>query len=492
MERQKRRKRKANGANGRRRINNTGTLEPRGNKWLARWYVYNEQGKRIRKSQILNVTGIDEARTKLKELTEGNALITREKVLERTQRELEGVRAERKAWVDGLPALPIPYAWEAYLASPHRKSGKTGEGTLSNYEGYFHCLEKWLETNRKGMTELREVSMGDAQTFINELAQTRSAQTVNKYIVFFTKFWRVLAKDDADKDPQANDPAKQPAKLSGNPWAEIEHHEENSNTRRELSVEELGRVISGLDGEMRILFAIGIYTGARLGDCALLEWGMVDMIRRRISFIPRKTKRHAKGKQTVIPLHDGLFAVLQETPSKERTGYVLPEIARTYLRDRAAITDRIQRHFRNCGIITSTKREGENRAQVQVGFHSLRHTFVSMSANAGTPLAVVQAIVGHSNPAMTQHYFHESETALRGAVAALPNVIHQSPDGQATAIDAATIPTGRETAKGLPLGESGEKSRLEAFKAAFLALTTVERESAEKWIAENRNTVNVA
>ena len=35
------------------------------------------------------------------------------------------------------------------------------------------------------------------------------------------------------------------------------------------------------------------------------------------------------------------------------------------------------------------------RAVVEVGFHSLRHTFVSLQAESGTPQTVVQAIVGH-------------------------------------------------------------------------------------------------
>ena len=53
-------------------------------------------------------------------------------------------------------------------------------------------------------------------------------------------------------------------------------------------------------------------------------------------------------------------------------------------------------------------------------FHSLRHTFVSFAANAGIPLHVVQAIVGHTSTVMTRHYYHENEAALRSAVDAIP------------------------------------------------------------------------
>ena len=42
------------------------------------------------------------------------------------------------------------------------------------------------------------------------------------------------------------------------------------------------------------------------------------------------------------------------------------------------------------------------RAVVEVGFHSLRHTFVSLCRAAGAPLSVVEAIVGHASPAMTR------------------------------------------------------------------------------------------
>ena len=84
----------ANGANGRRRANNTGTLEKRGEKWLARWYVYTPQGKRLRKSQMIAAGNIDEARAKLRDLTEGNALMSAEKDLKRDMERLQGVKAE--------------------------------------------------------------------------------------------------------------------------------------------------------------------------------------------------------------------------------------------------------------------------------------------------------------------------------------------------------------------------------------------------------------
>ena len=57
----------------------------------------------------------------------------------------------------------------------------------------------------------------------------------------------------------------------------------------------------------------------------------------------------------------------------------------------------------------------------------MRHTFVSLCRESNAPLAVVESIVGHSNPAMTRHYTHTSELAASQAVGLLPSVIGEAP-----------------------------------------------------------------
>ncbi|HXY01486.1 MAG TPA: tyrosine-type recombinase/integrase [Terriglobales bacterium] len=37
-------------------------------------------------------------------------------------------------------------------------------------------------------------------------------------------------------------------------------------------------------------------------------------------------------------------------------------------------------------------------------FHDLRHTYITRAAEAGVPIAVAQAQVGHLSRAMTDHY----------------------------------------------------------------------------------------
>lgn len=209
-------------------------------------------------------------------------------------------------------------------------------------------------------------------------------------------------------------------KVGANPWGEIQRRRLAPQTHRELTVEELRKVCAAATGEMRTLFAIGLYSGLRLADAATLDWGKVDLTRKVIQRVPRKTARRT-GKPVQVPLHKTLAAMLAETPQAARQGPVLPETCARYAAGRERVSKLIQEHFRSCGIQTAGVGTGM-RASVTVGFHSLRHTFVSLCRDAGAPLTVVEAIIGHSSPAMTRHYTHTGEAAARSAIALLPGL----------------------------------------------------------------------
>jgi integrase len=153
-----------------------------------------------------------------------------------------------------------------------------------------------------------------------------------------------------------------------------------------------------------------------------LKWCEVDENRQQIRRIPRKTKRR-KPVPIVIPIHPVLRDILAEIPAQVRGEYVNPLTAKTYLDGRrTALTNAIQKHFTDCGIETTRERENGVRRVVDVGFHSLRHTFISMCREAGAPLSTVESLVGHHSPALTRHYTHASVESAQGAVALLPSI----------------------------------------------------------------------
>jgi integrase len=401
------------------------------------WLEYKVNGKRFRQS--LDTSDIKEARSQRARIMAPFALATEEEVLQTVKQRIETTAEKQEALTTAhLPQVVIDNAWEAFVRSRNRPD--PGPATLHQYVLQYGRFATWVKANHTEIVELRDVTSTIAEEYADELAAAGiSANTFNKHIRLLMLLFRVLKKR---------------ARLRDNPWVDIQRKKEEQNTRRELTSEELQKVIGSAEGEFRTLFALGIYTGLRLGDCATLRWSEVDLNRGIIIRVPRKTGR-GRAKPVHIPIHGTLAGILRgirRTPSlpsgTSRKGsrkklaesseeYVLPTTSANYLIRADLVTDRIQNHFENCGIRTHKPGTGKQRVQekgvkyksvgkravVEVGFHSLRHTFVSLCRKANAPLAVVEAIVGHSNPAMTRHYTHVGDLAASQAVAALPAIV---------------------------------------------------------------------
>lgn len=395
--------RKGNGHRGQERSKGAGTLEKRGRVYIARWTV---DGKRY--SQSTGTGDRREAEAKLAEFVAPFRLKDKAERLEAFAGKLGGVESRLKELEDSAPKLALDDAWEAYLKSPNRPD-TSGEQRLIQGARRYGKFLAFMHEQYPEVTEIRNVTKEQAQAYAAACLDGVSNSTRNQKVAHLRQVWRVLIEEGT-------------AGIVTNVWDGIKKRHEVHTRRRELTVEELGRVAARLDGEMRVLFAVGIYTGLRLGDCAQLEWGQVDLVRRFISLVPRKTARK-NGRSVTIPIHPVLMGILLETDPQRRVGFVMPKLAAQYAIRACTISHEVSRIFREAGIETVVKGQDGWRKRALVSFHSLRHTFVSLSANAGVPLAVVQSIVGHATAEMTRHYYHESQGALVSAVAALPDVV---------------------------------------------------------------------
>ena len=383
----------------------TKNLMKRGKTWYIKRMV---DGRVI--MQSTGETAIDEAR-KVRNRVLNPTYLRDEK--DRTEAVLAKVESlDRKlTQIDNeMPSLEITAAWTAYRNAPNRPD--SGQRTMEGYESQFERFTKWMQKNHPAVSELRGVTEEMAFQFAGELGRKLTPNSFNKYLVLLRRMWKVLHKT---------------ARLNCNPWENLDNKLLATHSRRELTIDELTRVCAAVSGEMRILFAIGLYCGLRLGDAVLLKWSSVDLKRRVMMIVPAKTARRSNGKVLRIPLHGSLFAMLEGTPEEDRRVYVMPGLAELYQRDDTALVKRISEVFKACGIETRCKVEGYSRLGVDVGFHSLRHSFVSLSANAGSSLAAVQAVVGHSNPSMTRHYLHADQSVVKNAVYALPDVTGTTP-----------------------------------------------------------------
>ncbi len=81
------------------------------------------------------------------------------------------------------------------------------------------------------------------------------------------------------------------------------------------------------------------------------------------------------------------------------------------------------------GIDSQTVQGQGNRQFSKVSFHSLRHSFNSILANAGITQETRMALTGHSSAAINSDYTHLDISKLKGAVDKLPSVLTATAKG---------------------------------------------------------------
>ncbi|OGV48740.1 MAG: hypothetical protein A2X49_03970 [Lentisphaerae bacterium GWF2_52_8] len=309
--------------------------------------------------------------------------------------------------------LSIANAWDAFLASTQRPD--SGKETLRKYSCFWQQFAVWLQKERPNIQAMAEVDATTVQSYFSTLAGRKlSSAGFNGHRQALHLIFRIL---------------KTPGGLDENPVEDVAKRQKVEHSHKELTTQQVSALLAVFDkpglnlmhrDEMRVMFHIGIFTGLRLADCALLRWDCMNMTRRLLSVMPLKTQR--KGRTVVIPLHPSLEAELLNAQNwKDDSGFVLPQVAQRYESTPSGVQKDAVWIFEQAGMKTSANVKGRELAVNQFGFHSLRHTFVSICAKAGVPLPVVQSIVGHGNPAMTRHYIHVGEESARQAIATLPH-----------------------------------------------------------------------
>ena len=434
-----------------------GSLLVRGKNYYVFWRVKGTDGKTkaicraLRDENGAAITTkpeAEKAKARLMEIVskrnEVESLRSIQHAIDDKQTEIDRLKDEQN------PPLALAQAWAAFLRSTERHD--CGKSTLVSYESCWSRFETWAQREHPEAPLLRDITPDIAKEYLESMNHgTIAPRTFNAHLHFLRYFFRVLTTE---------------ARLTENVWKKAKSKADIILSRRELTVEELKKVCDAAQGELKLLFAIGLYTGLRLGDVATLKWSEVDLKRHQIRRVPNKTARRLPQAIT-IPIHPAIATMLADIPANERdTIYVLPQSANTYLnRARSKLTKQIQKHFEDCGIKTTEEREVGSRARVVVGFHSLRHTFVSMAREAGAPLAVIEGLVGHHSVSLTRHYTHVSETASQNAIGLLPSL---NGDKAALAIIPARDKALRDLIGSMTAGNWREK------KSASLALLASE------------------
>ena len=345
-------------------------------------------------------------------------------------------------------ALQIDNAWETYLKQLNRPD--SGPKTISMYKSMFIRFTNWIHREYPTKMRVADVDHETALAFMQSVfCSGVSNVTFNKYLQSLRLIFKHL---------------KEPAALEANPFDDIPKKPTVVISRKEFTEEQVKAIFQGFETgffyetevekltkgrareritkrleykpmfkeEMRVLLLLCCWTGCRGQDGCLMTWDCIDLENGLITYVPQKTARKTGYRKVTLPIKAELYEALLEaakwrSDNKKREDYILPKVADRYKRNPSCIQKDVMKIIRCAtGLATTAGRDrlhGQRKLAANVySLHSFRHTFVSFCANAGVPLAVVAEIVGHGNPAMTEHYSHISTESKREAIKALPSI----------------------------------------------------------------------
>jgi integrase len=296
------------------------------------------------------------------------------------------------------------------------KEVTTSEGTFVRYSGFVKDFLAYLGIQRADAT-IEAVTPQHVKAFRDlQVKQGKSETTANLAL----KTLRSLFND-----------ARREGLISTNPGEAVKTFNVEKEARDVFTHEQLCVLVAKASSEWKTAILLAYYSGLRLRDAVSLSWENVNFELRQIRYFPRKSnrglprrpdwKKHVTG-QLEVPLMSEVEAHLLSLPSSdEPTSKLCPTLAARSTGGNRGLSRMFQRVMAAAGIHSDrgVEKKGKGRQFKTLGFHSLRHTFVSELANADVPADVRRQISGHSDEKIHERYTHLALDTKRRALAHL-------------------------------------------------------------------------
>lgn len=195
--------------------------------------------------------------------------------------------------------------------------------------------------------------------------------------------------------------------------------EVESSEKGQFSSEQVQRLVRQATGDWLSVILLADHTGARLGDCANMEWSNVNLTDEVIDYRQQKT-----GKRVVVPLHPNLDKHLQTLASSDKPDkYLCPSLAEKGSSGKNGLSQCFERSMAMAGIDSQSARGQGTKNFSKLSFHSLRRSFNSTLANMGIDQETRMALTGHTTRAINDDYTHLELPKLKAAILKLPSLL---------------------------------------------------------------------
>ena len=214
--------------------------------------------------------------------------------------------------------------------------------------------------------------------------------------------------------------------ITSNPVEGVDLLKEEGQRKKLRSIKEpfapgeVAALVQHAQGEWKGAIILGATTGLRLGDVVSLKWENID---RKAGFMTVETIK--TGEVLTPPIHADFEAYLKEQDEGIGKAPVFPTLITKKINGRAGLS----RQFRGIMVTAEIKEKAveakgdAGRTRFSKGFHSLRHSFVSVLANKNVSAEVRQRLTGQKDEATHQGYTAIELKTRKAAVKKIPSVL---------------------------------------------------------------------
>ena len=260
---------------------------------------------------------------------------------------------------------------------------KTNHPNLKGIRTDNNRFEKHIKP-QFGNKEPKDLSPFDVDGFRLKLSKKLKPGTVKNVLELF----RRLVNFGTEK------------RLCDGPGFKIKMPDVHNEKTEDLTPEQLTALLKAIGEDYDInaknMMSFALFTGMRRGELFKLKWDHIDFHRKFIHIVEPKG-----GPSQTIPLNDAAREVLT-SHTRTDSPFVFPGRGG---RQRTDINKAVNRIKARAGLPKDFR-----------PLHGLRHAFASMLASSGkVDMYVLQRLMTHKSPVMTQRYAHLRDEALKKA-----------------------------------------------------------------------------
>jgi integrase len=290
-------------------------------------------------------------------------------------------------------------------------------------EGCAHKKGSTLATDRGridrhikpllGNKMIKEISKGDVQKFMNDVASGKTAKSVKtkKYGLARVTGGKGTATRTIGLLGGIFSYSIDQEYLKENPVHGVKRFKDKVFERflSEKEFNKLGDALreaenDGTNPNAIAIIRLLILTGCRFSEISTLKWKYIDEQFGYLRLPDSKTG------QKLVPIGRTTIELLNNLPHTNESEYVFPA------------TNNLKKTYQGAPKIWRNKIR--KLAEIDdVRIHDLRHSFASVSAGGGDSLLVIGKILGHKDIKTTKRYAHLSDNPLKNTVERISNEI---------------------------------------------------------------------